>query len=67
MLTEAEATLRRSGVTLCLAELNRESLQMIERSPLGMTLGRARLLFTLQEAVDHWAASMGGTQSQLQK
>jgi SulP family sulfate permease len=50
-LTSMEATLRSSGITLWLAGLNPEVLKVIERSPLGETLGHARMFVNLREAV----------------
>ena len=51
MLADAEQKLRESGITLCLAALNPEALSVIERSPIGKTLGRDRLFATVREAV----------------
>ncbi len=50
-LTEAEARLEQRGVELWLTGLNPRVLAMVERSPLGATLGRRRLLFNLEVAV----------------
>jgi high affinity sulfate transporter 1 len=57
MLTEAEKRLRESGVLLWLVGLNPGVLAMVERSPLGKTLGRERLLFNLEQAVAKYQAS----------
>jgi hypothetical protein len=35
-----------------LAALNRQSLQVIQQSPLGTTLGRERMFFNVQRAVE---------------
>ena len=43
--------MRRQGVTLWLASLNPEVLKVVQQSPLGATLGRARMFFNLQSAV----------------
>jgi MFS superfamily sulfate permease-like transporter len=51
MLTEAEQSLRADGVRLWLVGLNPGVLAMVQRSPLGATLGRERLLFNLEQAV----------------
>lgn len=56
MLSLAEQRLRRRGVLLWLVALNPAALEMIRRSPLGETLGRERLLFNLQAAVDRYRA-----------
>jgi SulP family sulfate permease len=52
MLTEFEVKLREGGITLWLAALNPEPLRVIQRSPLGRTLGRERLFFNLEQAVE---------------
>jgi high affinity sulfate transporter 1 len=54
MLIEAEEKLRRQGVTLWLASLNPEVLKVVMQSPLGETLGRERMFFNLQSAVQHY-------------
>jgi high affinity sulfate transporter 1 len=51
MVTEVEERLRENGVTLWLVDLNPEVLAMVQRSPLGETLGRERMLFNLEQAV----------------
>ncbi len=52
MLTEAEKKLRESGVSLWLAGLNPEPLRLIRKSALGKTLGRERMYFNLEQAVE---------------
>jgi high affinity sulfate transporter 1 len=54
MLTEAEERLRREGLTLWMAALNPEVRRVVEQSPLGETLGRERMLFNLQSAVERY-------------
>ena len=54
MLIDAEARLQRGGVTLWLASLNPQVLQMVQQSPLGRTLGRERMFFNVQAAVQHY-------------
>ncbi len=56
MLTEGEERLREHGVLLWLVGLNPEALSMVQRSPLGETLGRERMLFNLSTAVDRFLA-----------
>jgi MFS superfamily sulfate permease-like transporter len=56
MLTEAEKKLRKSGIALWLTALNPEPLELVRKSPLGQTLGRARMLFNLEEAVKRFQA-----------
>jgi MFS superfamily sulfate permease-like transporter len=54
MLMEAEARMRAEGVTLWLAALNPEVLTVVQQSPLGATLGRGRMFFTVPSAVAHY-------------
>ena len=54
MLIEGEEKLRSQGITLWLASLNPEVLKVVQQSPLGATLGRARMFFNLQSAVSHY-------------
>jgi MFS superfamily sulfate permease-like transporter len=58
MLIEAEATLRREGIALWLAALNPEVLATVQRSTLGETLGRERMFFSVQMAVDKFQLMM---------
>jgi SulP family sulfate permease len=51
MLTDAEEKLREGSVTLCLAALNPQALQVIEKAPLGRILGRKRMFFNVEQAV----------------
>jgi sulfate permease, SulP family len=54
MLIEGEERLRERGAVLWLVALNPEVLRMVQRSPLGETLGRERMLFNLQMAVERY-------------
>jgi MFS superfamily sulfate permease-like transporter len=54
MLTEAEAKLSNSGIVLWLAALNPEPLQLIQRTPLGETLGRERMIYSLKHVVEEY-------------
>jgi high affinity sulfate transporter 1 len=54
MLTAAEKKLQEAGVTLWLAALNPEPLGTIQKSELGKALGRDRLCFNLQQAVERF-------------
>jgi MFS superfamily sulfate permease-like transporter len=66
MLIEGEERLRERGVLLWLVALNPEVLGMVQRSSLGETLGRERLLFNLQTAVDRFRsqdAAQGGIET----
>lgn len=51
MLTQAEATLRRSGVSLYLVALNPQALEVMRHSELGRVLGSDRMLASVQAAV----------------
>jgi len=52
-----EDKLSTSGIKLWLAALNREAFQMIERAPLGKTLGHERMFFNLEQAVEAYLAT----------
>jgi MFS superfamily sulfate permease-like transporter len=51
MLADAERRLRQSGLALWLAALNPEPLELIQKSELGITLGRERMHFNTEVAV----------------
>jgi MFS superfamily sulfate permease-like transporter len=57
MLSESEERHREKGVFLWLVGLNPEVLAMVQRSPLGETLGRDRMFFTLEQAVAKYEAT----------
>jgi high affinity sulfate transporter 1 len=54
MLTEAEVRGREAGVTLWLAGLTPDVYAAIQRSPLGQRLGRERLVFNVELAVERF-------------
>ncbi len=54
MLTEGEENRRRQGVVLWLAALNPETLKVVQNSRLGQTLGRDRMFFNLEMAVERY-------------
>ena len=54
MLIEGEERLRERGILLWLVALNPEALGMVQRSSLGETLGRERLLFNLPTAIERY-------------
>jgi hypothetical protein len=54
MLTEAEQRHRERGISLWLVGLNPGVLAMVQRSPLGETLGRERMFFNLEQAVSKY-------------
>jgi len=51
-LSEFEERLKAEGVTLWLAALNPDAFQVVERAPLGKTLGHERMYFNLEQAVE---------------
>ncbi|WP_306535172.1 SulP family inorganic anion transporter [Geobacter sp.] len=54
MLTDGEEKLREAGTVLWLVALNPEVLAVVQNSPLGARLGRERMFFTLEQAVDKY-------------
>jgi len=54
LLIDAEARERERGVSLWLVALTPKMLEMVQRSPLGETLGRERLHFNMETAVAHY-------------
>ena len=61
MLAEAEERLQRDGITLWLAALNPNVLTTVLRSKLGEKLGRERMFFNLQAAVERYQQSTTAT------
>jgi len=57
VLIEAEKRQRELGVSIWLVGLNPEVLSVIQRSPLGQILGRDRMFFSLELAVEKYLAS----------
>jgi MFS superfamily sulfate permease-like transporter len=60
MLSEAEGRAREGGITLWLVGLTPEVLTVVQRSPLGRTLGRERMFFNLEQAVAAYLAAAEG-------
>lgn len=58
MLTEGEKKLRGDGIVLWLARLNPGVLAMVQRSPLGETLGRERMFMGVDQAIARYQASV---------
>ncbi len=58
VFTEAEERMRADGIHLWLVGLNPGVLAMVQRSPLGQTLGRERMFFNLEQAVAKYQATM---------
>ena len=63
MLEAAEENLRREGISLWLTALNPNVLEVVKRSTLGTTLGRERMFFKLQTAVETYEQSLSGQPS----
>jgi len=61
MLIEGEERLRERGGLLWLVALNPEALGMVQRSSLGAMLGRERMVFNLQTAVERYLSQTGMT------
>jgi anti-anti-sigma factor len=59
MLIEADEKLRADGVTLWLVSLNPEVLEVVQRSGLGERLGRERMFFSLEQAVENYQKQFG--------
>ncbi|HEY7184969.1 MAG TPA: SulP family inorganic anion transporter [Vicinamibacterales bacterium] len=59
MLNEAEKKMQQSGISLWLAGLNPEPLQLIQKSELGRRLGRARMHFNIEQALRSFLSSAG--------
>jgi anti-anti-sigma factor len=59
MLTEAEKRQRERGVMLWLVGLNPEVLKIIQHADLGKTLGRERMFFNLEQAVENFQRQSG--------
>ena len=56
-LTEAEERMRQRGVRVWLVGLAPAVLAMVQRSPLGQTLGREGMHFNLEIALEKYLAS----------
>jgi len=59
-LTDAEKRNWDAGVLLWLVGLTPGVLNVVQHSPLGETLGRERMFFTLKQAVDKFQSPPGG-------
>jgi sulfate permease, SulP family len=55
MLVEAEKRQRQRGIKLWLVGMNPHVLDMIQRSPLGTTLGREAMFFNLEIALARYS------------
>ncbi|NVN92391.1 MAG: SulP family inorganic anion transporter [Desulfuromonadales bacterium] len=54
MLTEGEEAVREAGTMIFLVAMNPHVLEVIQRSPLWERLGRERMFFTLDQAVERF-------------
>ncbi len=61
MLTEGEENIRRDGITLWMAALTPEVLKVVNSSQLGKTLGRERMFFNVQAAVEKYEQTRSST------
>jgi SulP family sulfate permease len=61
MLMEGERRYRERGVLLWLVGLNPGVLAVVQRSPLGETLGRERMFFNLEQAIARYHALAQGS------
>jgi high affinity sulfate transporter 1 len=61
MVTEAEKRQRERGIMLWLVGLNPEVLRVVQNSELGETLGRERMFFNLEQAVENFQKQLGET------
>jgi sulfate permease, SulP family len=57
MLTEGEKRIREQGIDIWLVGLTPDVLAMVQRSPLGETLGRERMYFNVEVAVAKYQAA----------
>jgi len=67
MLMDGEEKMRDLGTTLWLVGLNPEVLAVVQRSGLGERLGRERMFFTLEQAVDKYQKEYGTPISSTEK
>jgi len=67
MLTDGEEKMREAGTRLWLVALNPEVLTVVQHSPLEARLGRERMFFTLEQAVEKYQKSGAGTITESQK
>jgi high affinity sulfate transporter 1 len=64
-LTDAEKRSRDSGVLLWLVGLTPGVLNVVQNAPLGKTLGRERMFFNLEQAVDRFRSLRPGVSGQV--
>jgi len=66
-LSDGEENMREAGTMLWLVSLNPEVLTVVQHSPLGERLGRERMFFTLEQAVEKYQKEHGITTSETEK
>jgi anti-anti-sigma regulatory factor len=54
MLIDGEEKMREAGTTLWLVGMNPEVLRVVQHSPLWERLGRERMFFNLEQAVEKY-------------
>ena len=59
MLTDGEEKLREEGIMLWLVSMNPDVLNVVQHSPLWERLGRERMFFTLEQAVERYQQQAG--------
>jgi len=67
MLTNGEEKLREDGTMLWLVALNPEVLKVVQNSLLWERLGRERMFFTLEQAVEKYQRELGVSISEMEK
>jgi hypothetical protein len=64
MLTDGEEQVREAGTVIALVAMNPYVLEVIRRSPLWERLGRERMFFTLDQAVEWFQRQSAGDATQ---
>jgi len=67
MLTDGEEKLREEGTMLWLVAMNPDVLTVVQHSPLWERLGRERMFFTLEQAVEKYQSETGVSISKPEK
>jgi MFS superfamily sulfate permease-like transporter len=62
LLIDAEKKLKEAGTTLWLAALNPGAFDVVKRSPMGRTLGDARMFFNVNQAVESYISHQHRTE-----
>ncbi len=64
MLTDGEEQVREAGTMIALVAMNPYVLELIRRSPLWERLGRERMFFTLEQAIEQFQRQSAGDSTQ---